>query len=99
MSSSHPEKSGISIALHTDEIIKWNEPIWAAPNKPRGKRDKIGEQEVTGKIISVSETIEFKVISVKKISTDDSQLSVAEGDVIKRKKLSLEKGNGQKVDL
>jgi len=79
------------------DTLKWNEPLWAKPNKPRGKRDKIGEQEVTAKLIRQSEFLEFKVISVKKISSDDSLLSVQENDEIKRKQSSIEKGDCYKL--
>ena len=34
------------------DTLTWNEPLWAAPNKPRGKRDKIGEQKITIKASS-----------------------------------------------
>lgn len=79
------------------DTLKWNEPLWAAPNKPRGKRDKIGEQEITAKLITINDVLEFEVISVKKISPDDSPLSVQTNDTIKRKKSSIEKGDCQKL--
>lgn len=81
-----------------NDVLKWNEPIWAAPNKPRGKRDKIGEQEVTGRVTTISDVIEFEVLGVQKVSDDESQLTVVQGDIIKRKKLSLEKGNCQIIE-
>ncbi len=75
------------------DTLRWNEPIWARPNKPRGKRDAIGEQEITAKLITCSETMEFQVISVQKISLNDAPISVQENDIIKRKASSIEKGN------
>ena len=51
------------------DTLKWNEPIWAAPNKPRGKRDKIGEQEIIALLISIKDVLELKVISVKNLSS------------------------------
>ena len=79
------------------DTLKWNEPLWAAPNKPRGKRDKIGEQEIIAEVISDKDVLEFKVISVKKLSADDAPLSVQENDEIKRKQASIEKGNCHKL--
>jgi len=79
------------------DTLKWNEPLWAAPNKPRGKRDKIGEQEITAELIEIADTLEFKVINVKKLSTDDAPLSVQENDYIRRKQSSIEKGDCQKL--
>lgn len=79
------------------DTLKWNEPLWAAPNKPRGKRDKIGEQEIIAKLITINDVLEFEVMSVRKISSDDSPLSVQENDRVKRKKASIEKGDCQKL--
>ena len=75
------------------DTLKWIEPIWAAPNRPRGKRDKIGEQEITAKLINITDILELKVISVNKILSNDIQLSVKENDEIKRKQSSLIKGD------
>ena len=74
-----------------EDTIKWNEPIWAAPNKPRGRRDKIGEQEIIARLISLRDVLELRVISVKNLSSDDTPLSVKENDEIKRKQSSIEK--------
>ena len=74
------------------DTLKWNEPIWAAPHKPRGKRDKIGEQEIIAELIGARDILEFKVIGVKKLSSGDAPLSVQENDNIRRKQSSIEKG-------
>ena len=76
------------------DTLKWNEPLWATPNKPRGKRDKIGEQEIVAILTKAEELLEFKVISVKNISSNKTtSLSVQEHDEIKRKQSSIAKGN------
>ena len=67
------------------DTLKWNEPIWAAPNKPRGKRDKIGEQEIIALLICIKDVLELKVISVKNLSSGNVLLSVKENKEIKRK--------------
>lgn len=78
--------------LKIGDTLKWNEPLWAAPNKPRGKPDKIGEQEIIAQLMDIHDVLEFKVISVKKISSGDAQLKVQENDNIRRKKSTVEKG-------
>jgi hypothetical protein len=79
------------------DILKWREPLWAAPNKPRGKRDQIGEQEIVAVVLSLdSGTLNFKVDSAVKTSEGNALVSVQKDDEIKRKASSLEKGNVQK---
>ena len=83
----------VCVIPQINDILKWNEPIWAAPNKPRGKRDKIGEQEIIALLISIKDVLELKVISVKNLSSGNVLLSVKENDEIKRKQSSIEKGH------
>lgn len=79
------------------DTLKWREPLWAAPNKPRGKPDQIGEQEIIAQLVRAHEVLEFKVIAVEKTSTGDAPLKVKKDDMIKRKDSTLEKGNVQKL--
>ncbi len=79
------------------DTLRWNEPLWAAPNKPRGKRDKIGEQQITAELLATGESLSLKVLSVKKLSTADATLKVKEGDNIRRKKTTLEQGECHKA--
>ena len=74
------------------DVLRWNEHLWAQPDKPRGKPDKIGEQQVTAKLTTIGKILEFEVLSLKKISTNEAPLKVKEGDNIRRKKTTLEKG-------
>jgi len=83
--------------LEIGDTLKWVEPLWAAPNKPRGKRDKIGEQEIIAKLTAKTDVLEFTVKNVEKISSGDAPLHVQAGDIIKRKLSSIEKGNCQKL--
>ncbi len=76
----------------TGDTLRWNEPLWAVPNKPRGKPDKIGEQQITAQLMVMEELLELKVLSVKKLSTGEAPLKVKEGDDIRRKKSTIEKG-------
>lgn len=79
------------------DTLKWNEPLWAPPNKPRGKRDKIGEQEIIADLKDIKDALEFIVLDVKKISTAPADLKVKKHDIIKRKLSSLALGNCQKL--
>lgn len=79
------------------DILRWNEPLWAAPNKPRGKRDQIGEQRITGELITRTD-FGIQVTHVEKISGDDEPLTVKPDDIIKRKKTSIEKGDCHKTE-
>ena len=76
----------------TGDILRWNEPLWAPPNKPRGKPDKIGEQQITAALVDIGKLLEFKVLRVTKLSHGEAQLKVKEGDSIQRKKTTIEQG-------
>jgi len=80
------------------DVLRWNEPIWAVPNKPRGKRDKIGEQQIIADLLAIGDFLEFKVVSVVKISGDGASISVKENDEIRRKRSSIDKGLCHKLD-
>ena len=88
----HQERK-LCVEPQIEDTLKWNEPIWATPNKPRGKRDKIGEQEIIARLIRIKDVLELRVISVKNLSSDSVLLSVKENDEIKRKQSSIEKGH------
>jgi len=75
------------------DILKWNEPLWAEPSKPRGKRDKVGEQQITAELLTRTDFLEFKVVAVEKISGGDVSLKVQADDIIKRKKTTIEMGD------
>jgi hypothetical protein len=79
------------------DTLRWNEPLWAAPNKPRGKRDKVGEQQITATLKSNSEFLEFEVLEVTKLSGDDAAMQVKQGDAIRRKKKTLDLGECHKA--
>ena len=50
------------------DTLRWREPLWATPTKPRGRPDKIGEQMVTAKVIVLGEPAELQVIDVQRLS-------------------------------
>ena len=79
------------------DIIKWNEPLWAAPNKPRGKRDKIGVQEITAKLINIDDILKLNVVNVQKITSGELALTVKINDEIRRRLSSIQKGDCQRL--
>jgi hypothetical protein len=83
------------------DTIRWREPLWARPNKPRGKPDKIGEQMVTATLITMNELAELQVISVKRLSliegAEDEPPRIKENDMIRRKISSIKSGECQKL--
>ncbi len=97
MTSSNTQEWTPCAQLQIGDTLKWSEPLWAAPNKPRGKRDKIGEQEIIAQLMVVGDLLEFKVINVKKTSDGEAPITVKENDDIRRKASSLEKGNCHKL--
>lgn len=83
------------------EIIRWREPLWDRPNKPRGKPDKIGEQAITAKVMSAGELMELQVIEVKRLSLSDSAKEpparIKKDDIIRRKLSSIKSGECQRL--
>lgn len=79
------------------DTLRWTEPLWALPTKPRGKRDQIGEQEVTAILTIRTDFLVFEVTEVRQISEGDTILTVKPGDIIKRQKPSIQKGNCHKL--
>tara|TARA_R110002124_G_scaffold129483_1_gene290903 strand:- start:200843 stop:201142 length:300 start_codon:yes stop_codon:yes gene_type:complete len=79
------------------DVLKWTEPLWAAPTKPRGKRDKIGEQQITAELLTATDVFELKVLSVEKLSGDDTPLQVQIDEEIKRKRKSIALGDCHKA--
>jgi hypothetical protein len=69
----------------TGDVIRWDEPLWAEPNKPRGKPDKIGEQRLTARVLFIGDFLELEVLGVEKISAGAAALKVKLGDRIRRK--------------
>jgi|GEM_PF-883294 len=84
------------------DTIRWKEPLWAKPNKPRGKPDKIGEQMITAKLVEIGyELLELEVIDVQRLSlmdgVKDAPSKVKPKDMIRRKLSSIERGECEKL--
>ena len=102
MSKNIPEDKWVACpAPAISDTIRWREPLWDKPNKPRGKPDKIGEQMITAKVVSLGEPVELKVIEVRRVSLIDSAKDTASkiqtNDTIRRKISSLKSGECQKL--
>lgn len=78
------------------DVIRWDEPLWDKPNKPRGKPNKIGEQRLTGKVLSAGEFFEIEVFTVVKLTARAAHMNVKAGDTIRRKKTSIALGTCHK---
>lgn len=68
-----------------------------APTKPRGKPDKIGEQEITAQLNGIQNLLEFVVISVKKLGMSEAGLKVQQSNMIRRKPSTIEQGDCYKL--
>lgn len=83
------------------DTIRWREPLWDKPSKPRGKPDKIGEQAIVAKVISIEEPVELEVIAVKRLSliegAQEPPVKIQQGDKIRRKAASIKSGACQKL--
>lgn len=92
-----PQEWASCVDPEINDTLRWNEPIWASPNKPRGKPDKIGEQQIIAKLIRVEDFLQFTVISVSKLGEGEASISVKVSDTIRRKKSTLELGECHKL--
>ncbi len=79
------------------DTLRWSEPLWADPTKPRGKPDKIGEQEITAQLTGIQDFLEFTVISAKKLGMNEAVLKVQQSDMIRRKPSTIEQGDCHKL--
>lgn len=74
------------------DLVRWKEPIWAAPNRPRGKPMKQGDQMVTAEVTHVGEFYEFVIIRAEKVG-GSGLVKVKEGEHIRRKLSTIEQGD------
>ncbi|MCE9507796.1 MAG: hypothetical protein K8R48_05700 [Alphaproteobacteria bacterium] len=78
------------------DVIRWHEPIWAAPTKKRGKPDQIGEQVVTAEVKALGDFLQLQVRTVEVLSLDDGAKpppGVKVGDSLRRKKSTIDRGD------
>ena len=78
-----------------DDVIRWKEPLWAAPTRKRGMPDKIGEQMLTARVVSIGDTLGLQVTEIEVLALDDGAQppgGVKVGEHVKRKKSTIERG-------
>jgi hypothetical protein len=81
------------------DTLMWNEPLWAPPNKKRGKPDQIGQQMLVAEVVEAGDPVVLRVVEVEILDIDEGAEQpegVKAGDTIKRKLSSLERGDCQK---
>ncbi|TAL35534.1 MAG: hypothetical protein EPN97_07095 [Alphaproteobacteria bacterium] len=82
------------------DVIRWKEPIWAAPNKKRGKPDRIGEQMLTAEVKALGDFLQLHVRAVETLSLDEGAIAppgVKPGDSVRRKISTIERGECQRL--
>ena len=82
------------------DVIRWKEPLWAAPTKKRGKRDKIGEQILTAEVKTLGDSLELHIREVEVLSVDTGATpppGVKSGDTVRRKKSTIELGGTERL--
>jgi hypothetical protein len=50
------------ISCAIGDILRWTEPVLAPPTQRRGKREQIGQQQVTAKVLAIADVLDLKVI-------------------------------------
>ena len=90
MTNTPPENWASCPKPQKGDIVRWCEPVWAAPNKPRGKPDQIGEQIIEANVKDTGEFYQMEVINVEAV-TPGLTLKVKAGDLIRRKDSSIAK--------
>jgi hypothetical protein len=98
-----PKEKWIScVAPVVADTLRWQEPLWDKPNKPRGRPDKIGEQMVTATLKTLThELAELQVIDVTRLSliagAQDVPARIKKDDIIRRKVSSIKSGDCHKL--
>jgi hypothetical protein len=82
------------------DVIHWKEPLWAAPTKKRGKRDKVGEQMLTAEVKALGDSLELHIREIEVLSVDAGATpppGVKIGDTVRRKKSTIELGEVERL--
>lgn len=86
-------------APQTGDTIRWTEPLWAEPTQARGRRDEIGEQQITAKVLARDDVMQLQVEGIEILSCDLPEppaSKIKPGDTIQRKRASIERGACEK---
>ena len=77
------------------DLLRWDEPLFAPPDKKRGKPTKMGDQRVTAELLADGEFYVLYVIEAIKTGGSGT-IKVKSGDEIRRKPTSIAMGNPYK---
>lgn len=76
------------------DVLRWVEPVLAPPTKKRGKREEIGTQLVTAKVLAMAEVLELQVEALEIIEAPEGFTpGIKPGDTIRRRETSLVAGD------
>lgn len=76
------------------DVLRWVEPVLAPPTKKRGKREEIGTQQVTAKVLLMADVLELQVEALEIIEAPaDFTPTIKSGDTIRRREASLVAGD------
>lgn len=76
------------------DMLRWVEPVLAPPSKKRGKREEIGFQRLTAKVMTMDDVVELQVEALEIIEAPaDFIPTIKTGDTIRRRETSLVAGD------
>lgn len=76
------------------DLLRWVEPVLAPPTKKRGKREEIGFQQMTAKVVTMDDVVELQVDALEIIEAPaDFVPTIKAGDTIRRRETSLVAGD------
>ncbi|MDP2205019.1 MAG: hypothetical protein Q8K65_01800 [Alphaproteobacteria bacterium] len=78
------------ISCSVGDVLRWTEPVLAPPTQKRGKREQIGAQIVTAKVLTRAEVLELQVINIEILSAPEGfETNIKPADTIRRREASL----------
>ncbi|MFN7114456.1 MAG: hypothetical protein ACK4PK_08890 [Alphaproteobacteria bacterium] len=82
------------ISCDVGDVLRWTEPVLAPPTQKRGKREQIGAQIVTAKVLVMAEVLELQVISINILAAPEGfETNIKPADTIRRRQASLVAGD------
>lgn len=82
------------IFCNVGDVLRWTEPVLALPTQRRGKREQIGQQLVTAKVLAMADVLELKVIKIEILSAPAGfETNIKPADTIRRREASLVAGD------
>mgnify|MGYP000892551011 FL=1 len=76
------------------DTLRWTEPVLAPPVKKRGRREAIGTQQVTAKVLSMDDVVELQVEALEILDAPEGfSPTIHAGETIRRRETSLVAGD------